>query len=254
MVHQLIEEKGFKYIETMPGFNDHPLVLLHGLFGTLSNFDGILRHFEKKVNVVIPILPIYEMPLKKVGINGYVEYVKNFIHFKNYEKVDILGNSLGGHIATIYTIENQEKVRSLILTGSSGLYESAMGTTFPKRGDYTFIKNKTEATFYNPEVATKELVDEVYNIVNDRNKGIRIVITAKSAIRNNLSQRLNNIKVPTLLVWGNQDTITPPFVGEKFKELIKDSKLEIVEYCGHAPMMEHPKKFNKLLEEFLNRL
>ncbi len=254
MVYKLVEEGDFKYIETLPVHAGTPLVLLHGLFGTLSNFDGILRHFEKRVNVVIPILPIFEMPLKKVGLNGYVEYVRNFVKYKNYDKIDILGNSLGGHIATIYTIENQSKVRSLILTGSSGLYESAMGTTFPKRGDYTFIKNKTEATFYNPEVATKELVDEVYDVVNDRNKGIRIVITAKSAVRNNLSERLGSIHVPTLLVWGNQDTITPPFVGEKFKELIKNSKLEIIDYCGHAPMMEHPKKFNKLLEDFLNSL
>lgn len=254
MDYTVREEREFKYIETLPNWEGTPLLLLHGLFGTLGNFNGIVKHFGKKINVVIPILPIFEMPLKKVGLNGYVEYVKQFVNYKQYSKVDILGNSLGGHIATIFTLENQQKVRSLILTGSSGLYESAMGTTFPKRGDYAFIKNKTEATFYNPEVATKELVDEVYEIVNDRNKGIRIVITAKSAIRNNISERLKFIEVPTLLVWGNQDTITPPFVGEKFKELIKNSQLEIIDYCGHAPMMEHPRKFNSILEAFFSKL
>lgn len=254
MDYQIKEEQSFKYIETLPGSNGTPLVLLHGLFGTLSNFDGIINYFGRNINVVVPILPIFEMPLKKVGLNGFVEHVKNFIKFKGFSKVDVLGNSLGGHIASIYTIENQSSVRSLILTGSSGLYESAMGTTFPKRGDYEFIKRKTESTFYDPKVATKELVDEVFDIVNDRNKGIRIVITAKSAVRNNISNRLESIKVPTLLVWGNQDSITPPFVGEKFNEMIKNSQLKRIDLCGHAPMMEHPELFNRFLQDFINSL
>jgi pimeloyl-ACP methyl ester carboxylesterase len=100
-----------------------------------------------------------------------------------------------------------------------------MGSTYPRRGDYNFIKKKTEATFYNPEVATKELVDEVYGIVNDRVRNIRIIATAKSAVRHNLENMLHKIVAPTLLIWGKNDTITPPFVAEKFHELIKNSEL-----------------------------
>lgn len=158
---------------------------------------------------------------------------------------------LGGHIALLYALSQPERINSIILTGSSGLFESAMGTSFPKRGDYDFIKKKTESTFYRPEVATKELVDEVFDIVNDRNKAIRVIATAKSAVRHNLGDKLHQIKAPTLLIWGKQDQITPDFVGEKFDELIEDSKLIFIEQCGHAPMMEHPGEFNRHLENFL---
>jgi pimeloyl-ACP methyl ester carboxylesterase len=139
----------------------------------------------------------------------------------------------------------------MTLTGSSGLFEEPLGSTFPKRGDYEFVKRKTEGTFYDPAVASKELVDEVYDIVNDRNKAIRVIAIAKSALRHNIGDRLHQIKRPALLVWGRDDTITPAFVGEQFHELLPNSKLVIMEKCGHAPMMEHPKEFNRILNDFL---
>ncbi|WP_282776144.1 alpha/beta fold hydrolase [Phaeodactylibacter xiamenensis] len=249
MEHRIKEEGKFKYIETQgEGPN---LLLLHGLFGALSNFEGIIEHFKKTHNVVVPILPIFELPIRKVSVTGLVDYVVDFVNYKAYEKVNVLGNSLGGHISLLYALAQPDKISSIILTGSSGLFESAMGTSFPKRGDYDFIKTKTEATFYRPEVATKELVDEVFDIVNDRNKAIRVIATAKSAVRHNLGDKLHQIEAPTLLVWGRQDNITPAFVGEKFHELIENSRLVFLEECGHAPMMEHPEVFNKHLEDFL---
>ena len=252
MNHELTEEGKFKYLETKGG--EENLVLLHGLFGALSNFQGIISYFSDKYNVVVPMLPILELPIREVSVSALVDHVHEFIEHKGYEKVHVLGNSLGGHIALLYVLAHSERVSSVILTGSSGLFESAFGSSFPKRGDYDFIKNKTEATFYDPEIATKELVDEVFDIVNDRNKAIRVVATAKSAVRHNLGDKLHQIKNPTLLVWGKQDIITPPFVGEKFNELIENSKLHMVDKCGHAPMMEKSKEFNSILEGFLEQV
>ncbi len=174
-----------------------------------------------------------------------------FVEYKGYEQVHVLGNSLGGHIALLYALARPDRIGSIILTGSSGLFESAMGTSFPKRGNYEFIEKKTQDTFYNPAVASKELVDEIFDIVNDRNKAIRVVATAKSAIRHNLSDKLHQVNAPTLLVWGKEDKVTPAFVGEKFHELIKNSRLIFFDECGHAPMMEHPELFNRHLENFL---
>ena len=252
MEYEIKEEGRFKYIESAGG--EETLLLLHGLFGALSNFQGIIEHFSGKCNVVVPILPIFDLPIRKVSVTGLVDYVVDFVEHKQYGKVNVLGNSLGGHIALLYALARPEKVNSIILTGSSGLFESAMGTSFPKRGDYEFIKKKTQATFYDPDVASKELVDEVFDIVNDRNKAIRVIATAKSAIRHNLSDKLHQVKAPTLLVWGKEDQITPAFVGEKFHELIEHSKLVFLEKCGHAPMMEHPDLFNNHLESFLEEL
>ncbi len=252
MDYTLIDEMGIKYIETKGGKNN--LLLLHGLFGALSNFNGILNHFGKKYNVIVPMLPIYDIPLRKLSVSGLVDFVANFVKKKNYGSIHVLGNSLGGHIAIMYALAHPRKIASLTLTGSSGLFESAMGSTFPKRGDYNYIRRKTEDTFYNPAVATKELVDEVFDIVNDRNKAIRVIATAKSAVRNNLRDKLKQIKVPTLLIWGKHDKVTPPFVGDEFHKLIENSKLYKLDKCGHAPMMEYPDDFNAYLENFLFEL
>lgn len=250
---EIIEENNFRYIES-GNKKGETLMLLHGLFGALSNFEGIIKRFSGNYNVVVPILPIYELPIFEVSVMGLVDFVSKFVEYKGFGKVHLLGNSLGGHIAQLYALAHPERVASMTLTGSSGLFEAAFGTAFPKRGDYEYIKKKTGETFYDPNVASKELVDEVFGIVNDRNKAIRVVVTAKSAVRHNLSDKLHNLKVPTLLIWGKQDTVTPPFVGEKFNELIPNSQLFFIDECGHAPMMEKPEAFNTLLENFLREV
>ncbi|MEL6628490.1 MAG: alpha/beta hydrolase [Bacteroidota bacterium] len=249
MDYPIKEDDSYRYVET--GGEGEVLLLLHGLFGALSNFEGIITDFSPRYNVVVPMLPIFDLPIRKVSVSGLVDHVGDFVRFKGYDKVHVLGNSLGGHISILFALANPEFIRSVTLTGSSGLFENSLGSTFPKRGDYDFIKKKTEDVFYDPKVATKELVDDVYNIVNDRNKAIRIIATAKSAIRHNLSDKLHLLKVPTLLVWGKEDSVTPLFVGEKFNELIEHSRLVVIPESGHAPMMEHQEKFNHVLQEFL---
>ncbi len=245
----ILEAGDFKFIESQT--EGDTLLLLHGLFGGLSNFEGLINAFSGSYNVVVPILPIFEMSIREVSVTGLVEHVAAFVEFKGYEKVNLVGNSLGGHVGLLYALGYADKVASICLTGSSGLFESSFGSTFPKRGNYEFIKTKTEGTFYDPKVATKELIDEVFDTVNDRNKAIRVVVMAKSAVRHNLGDKLHQIKAPTLLIWGKDDTITPPFVGEKFNELIENSTLHFLDKCGHAPMMEKPEEFNQLLRDFL---
>jgi pimeloyl-ACP methyl ester carboxylesterase len=187
-------------------------------------------------------------------VGGLQKYLHKFMEARNYKEAHLLGNSLGGHVALLYVIKHPERVRSLILTGSSGLFENGMGDSYPKRGDYEYIKKKTQITFYDPKTATKELVDEVYEIVNNRLKAVKIIALAKSAIRNNLGEELNQIKQPTLLIWGNNDTITPPFVAREFHKLIPNSELYFIDKCGHAPMMEVPEEFNQILHKFLTKM
>lgn len=251
MSHTLHQEGKFTYVEEGEG---EVLLLLHGLFGALSNFQGIIDHFKKTHKVVVPILPIFELPVREVSVKTLMDHVHEFVELKDLKPLHVLGNSLGGHIALLYVLEHPERVKSITLAGSSGLFESAMGSTFPKRGDYEFIKKRTEFTFFDPTMATKELVDEVFDIVNDRMKAIQVIATAKSAIRHNLGDNLHNIKVPTLLIWGKQDSITPPFVGEEFHELIPHSEFILMDECGHVPMMEKTEDFNKALETFLAKI
>jgi pimeloyl-ACP methyl ester carboxylesterase len=251
MEYEIKIQDKFRYIEEGEG---EPLVLLHGLFGALSNFKSLIEYFRLHNKVVVPLLPLLEMDILHTSVGGLGKYVHKFIETKQYNGIHLLGNSLGGHVALIHALKHPEKLKSLILTGSSGLFESGMGDTYPKRGNYDYIKKKTELTFYDPNTATKELVDEVYSITNNRLKAIKIIALAKSAIRNNLGEELNQIKLPTLLVWGKNDTITPPFVAEEFHKLIPNSELQFVDKCGHAPMMEVPDEFNAILHKFLKKL
>src|SRR6478672_6305418 len=240
----------FKFIEEGEG---EPMVLLHGLFGALSNFKYLIEHFKKTNKVIVPMLPLFELDLLHTTVGGLQKFVYRFIEARGYNNVHLLGNSLGGHVALIHTLKHPEKIKSLILTGSSGLFENGMGDSYPKRGDYDYIKRKTELTFYDPKMATKELVDEVFEITNNRLKVIKIIALAKSAIRNNLGEELNQIKQPTLLIWGNNDTITPPFVAREFNRLIPNSELYFIDKCGHAPMMEVSDEFNVILHKFLKK-
>jgi len=179
------------------------------------------------------------------------KYLKEFIDFKDYKNIILVGNSLGGHIGLYNTMLNQEKISGLVITGSSGLYENAMGGGYTKRSDYNVIKAKAQEVFYDPKVATKEIVDDVYETVNDKSKLIKILAIAKSAIRHNMSKDLPEINTPTCIIWGKNDIVTPPNVAEEFNSLLPNSDLFWIDKCGHAPMMEHPKRFNDILKSWL---
>lgn len=251
MEQQIHTDGKFKFIEVGKG---EPLILLHGLFGALSNFSHLVDYFKASHKVVVPLLPLFELDLLSTTVGGLQKFVKKFIEHRNYENINLLGNSLGGHVALVYVLKNPERVKSLILTGSSGLFENGMGDSYPKRGDKEWIRKKTQLTFYDPALATEELVEECFEITNNRIKVIKIISLAKSAIRNNLGEELNSITQPTCLIWGNDDTITPPFVAKEFNKLIPNSELHFIDKCGHAPMMEVPDEFNKILSGFLSKL
>ncbi len=250
-MYRLKKEKEYSYFEAGEGT---PIVVLHGLMGGLSNFNDVSNFFSTNgYKIIIPELPVYSMSLLKTNVKSFAKYLHDFIEFKGFDEVILLGNSLGGHIGLYHTKLYPEKIKALIITGSSGLYESAMGGGYTKRSDYEVIKKKAQDVFYDPEVATKEIVDEVYETVNDRNKLIKTLAIAKSAIRHNMASDLPNMNIPTCIIWGKNDTVTPPEVAEEFNELLPDSDLFWIDKCGHAAMMEHPEEFNTILQGWFNK-
>ena len=251
MEESLIKEGGFAYIEKGEG---RPIIILHGLMGGLSNFQGVFEYFpSKNYKVIIPELPVDSTPILKTNVARFSKFVFDFIEFKKLKDVILLGNSLGGHVGLLFTRDYPEIVSGLIITGSSGLYEKSMiGDGYPKRGNYEYIKSKTEEVFYDPKIATKEIVDEVFASVNDREKLIRTLSLAKSAIRHNMADDLPKMMTKTLIIWGKQDIVTPPNVAEDFNSLLPNSDLLWIDKCGHAPMMEHPVHFNTLMEKWLS--
>ena len=251
MNYGLKKEGKFTYSEIGEG---RPIIILHGLMGGLSNFDGVIKAFSQNgYKLVLPQLPIYSQSLLNTNVKSFSKFLKDFIAFKNYKDVILLGNSLGGHIGLYYTKHFAERVSGLVITGSSGLYESAMGSGYTKRSDYNVIKAKAEEVFYDPAVATKEIVDDVFATVNDRDKLVKILAIAKSAIRHNMAKDLPKMATPTCIIWGKNDIVTPPNVAEEFHSLLPNSELYWIDKCGHAPMMEYPERFNEILIEWLEK-
>ena len=249
MTDKLKTEGGFTYAEAGEG---PTIIVLHGLMGALSNFGATFNYFSNNgFKVLIPELPLYSLPLIKTNVKNLAAFLKDFLEYKEIDNAILLGNSLGGHIALYFTKHYPEKVKALILTGSSGLYEKAMGDSFPKRGNYEYIEQKAQQVFYDPKTATKELVDDVYETVNDRIKALKTLSIAKSAIRHNMANDLLHMQQPACLIWGKQDGVTPPEVAEDFNKLLPNSDLFWIDKCGHAAMMEKPEEFNTILHNWL---
>ena len=249
MIDHSIHKTKRNYVEEGDG---EPIILLYGLFGSVKNFEPLICHLKQTHRVIVPVFPFYEL-----GMAIDIFTLTGFLHELTRElglgKFHLLGNSMGGHIALLYALKYPAEIQSLILSGSSGLYENGMGDSFPRRKDYNYIKTKAELTFYDPSVATPELVDEIYATVNSC-KAIQILSLAKSTIHNNLRKQLSHIKADCCLIWGRNDVVTPPEVALEFKSLILHSTLFWIDECGHVPMLEKPKAFNSLLDRFLKSL
>lgn len=232
-----------------------PVVLLHGMLGDLSNWTTTVEALSSRgYRVLAPTIPVYALPLGETSVPDLAAYVRSFIQTLGLEQTVLAGNSLGGHIALLYALKYADDVAALVLSGSSGIYEATLGTTTMRRQDREFIRERTEMTFYDPAHATEELVDEMLEIVNDRPRALRLIKIARSADEETVTEKLGTLPMPTLLIWGSNDVITPPDVAEEFRDRMPNAHLHFIDECGHAPMIEHPGQFNQLTLDFLDEL
>ena len=228
------------------------VILLHGLFGSLSNWGNVIKNLEINYNVYTPTFPLFSTHFKRNSLQNLVQFLENYIKSNKIENPILIGNSLGGHIALLYALAHPNLVDKLILAGSSGLYESNLQASFVRVRDYEYIKNKVEEVFETKNVVTKELIDDVFSTANTPTKALSIISIARDAKRQNLKHLLHKIDQPVLLVWGKQDIVTPPDVAEEFFAHLPNAKLAYIDHCGHVPMMEQPILFNQHINQFLS--
>lgn len=253
--YQMKEIDGIRYAEAGHDSQATPVILLHGMMGDIDNWETVFAPVAQAgYRIICPVLPVYTLPIRNANLEGVLEFVRGFTDLVGLEKAVVVGNSLGGHIAAMYAIKYPERTVGLVLAGSSGIYEVEMRSSIMRRKDRNYLRPRVEKTFYDPIHCTEELMDDVIEIINNREKAIRLIRFARSVDKGGIKDDLKKITAPTLLVWGKQDEITPPFVAEQFQEEIPDAELRWVDKCGHVPMMEQPEAFNRHFVDFLNRL
>jgi len=246
------EKEGFRYVDEGPLSDLPPVVLLHGMLGDLSNWSSTIGFLaEQQYRVLVPVLPVYGLPIKQTSVKGLATYLFDFLRTLDLDQIALVGNSLGGQVALLFALHHPELVAALVLSGSSGIYEAELGSSTPRRQDREYIRERAALTFYDPVHATDDLVEEMFGIINNRAQVARLIRMARSTKEETVRSRLSSIGIPTLLVWGRNDLITPPEVAEEFRNHITHSELHFIEECGHAPMIEQPERFNYIMLNFL---
>jgi 2-hydroxy-6-oxonona-2,4-dienedioate hydrolase len=241
----------FRWTEAGAGL---PVLCLHGLFGTSEHWAATLSALAPGYRGMALTLPIFETPPDDLSVTGLRAYVEAFLDAERVPPAVVVGNSLGGHVALDLALHAPERVRALVLSGSSGLLEKSFTRGIPRRPSAEFVREKMTEVFHDPAKVTSERVEAVRDIVSRRSYTLRAIQVSRSARGYNLEQRLREIRCPTLLVWGTEDRITPRSAAIRFLEGIPSATLRLVPECGHAPMLEHPEAFARAVEEFLDSL
>ena len=236
-----------------PGGNGPTVILLHGLFGALSNWDSVLPHLQKFCTPIALHFPLVTGHRSEVKVKALAAYTEFFIRKRKFEKVILCGNSLGGHVAMRLYLATPSLVPALILSGTSGLYEHSPDS-LPVRPDRVFIKDHMKRVFYHDKFITDQAIEDIYSTIKERVNVLNIIHAARSAKKDNLSKYLPSIKAPTLLLWGKNDEVTTMDVAHTFRNKIPSAQLKVIDQCGHAPMIEHPEWFAKQMRAFIESL
>jgi len=238
----------FRWLERGDG---DAVVLLHGLMGAMEHWEPTVDTLGEMCRAIAPALPIFDAARSEPSVPGLGRYVVRLLDELDIDGAVVGGNSLGGHAALEIALKRPDRVTGVILTGSSGLFERGFTRNVPHVPTADYVRTKMEEIFYDPALVTPEWVAAVRRVVTMRSTALRVIQFARAAKRHNVAADLRRISVPTLLVWGKDDRITPPDIAERFHALIPDSELVFITNCGHAPMLERPEAFTEIVEQWL---
>ncbi len=238
----------FRWLERGDG---EPVVLLHGLMGRMDHWEAALEELGDTCRPIALTLPIFDPRLDEVSIEALGRHVVRFLDALNIGRAVIGGNSLGGHVALEVALSCPDRLTGLILTGSSGLFERTFTRRVPHRPSAAYLKERMEEVFYDPTLVTPAWVESIREVLATPRAAMRVVRFARAARRHHVEDRLPAIRIPTLLVWGREDRVTPPEVAERFLNLMPDARLSFLARCGHAPMIERPEAFNDVVAGWL---
>ncbi len=261
------------YEESGPGgegASGEPLVLVHGWTG--SSFDWRLvapaLSGGRRVFALDQVgFGRSDKPRIEYTIENFVEYLDEFVDLLGLGRVHLAGNSMGGHIVCEYALSYPAKVKSLVLIDGSGvrmklpffyrlarlpgLLEFFLARTTLE--SYTKLM-KRRGPYYDKSIITDELVRGHMNSFVSK-EGVH---AAADSLRRNLGKvdledRLGQIQVPVLVIWGRQDQTLPVALAFKTHRKLPNSRLVIFDECGHLPMEEKPADCAREMIDFLEK-
>ena len=253
--------KEFSFTEVITGNHAYiergvgrPIIFCPGLYGSIYNVAAVGMELSKKYRFIVPYLPMYDLPLIDCTIPKLADYLHSFTKELNVKDAVFIGSSMGGGTSLHLALKQPDLIRGLVLCGSSGLSTIPMQKGFFKRKDFSFVKKATQEVFYDPATPTEEMVKEVFEAIQNYEIVLRSIRLTKSTANDQLHNQLPNIKAPCLLIWGKQDSITPPEIATVFKNLLPNGELYYLDHCGHVPTQEKPEEVIRLTESFLERI
>lgn len=236
-------------------YDHHPAVLmLHGFFGNPRNWDACAAGLSACSRVLVPQFPLFGAQHRRDRLEHVMHFLGELLETEKARRVVVVGNSLGGQLAVTLATREPDRVAGLVLTGSSGLFERNFSNNIKRRPDREYLRGRIAEIFHDPSHVTEEMIDDVLDIAMDRHKALDALLLAKDIRETNVSPLLPRVRCPVLLIWGEDDKITPPSTAFEFQKLLPDARLVFLPKCGHAAMMEHPAEFNRLVEEFVQNV
>jgi len=231
------------------------VLFLHGLFGTPEHWCSVMETLSDRYRVIAPQLPIDPQPGRRrkgiQTIGDLSDWVAQLVETLQIDSFVICGNSLGGLIAIDLCVKNPKFANGLVLAGSAGLFERSPIRGLSSQPSKDFVRSTISGIVYDQSFVTDELVDQWHHSITDRDY-IRFLLRVSRATRDRcVEEELGKLKLPTMIVWGRNDEITPPSTAEEFQRQIDGARLEFIDACGHAPNWEQPKMFAQLLNGFL---
>ena len=243
-----------------------PIILLHGTGASLHTWDLWAEKLKENYRVLRITLPGFGLSGprldKRYEIKDYVNLLDSFVELVGIEKFYLVGNSLGGSIAWLYTSFYDEKIKKLILINSSGfeMVEIPFVIRIARNNFLNFLVKKTSAKFlikkslkevyYDDKLISKSTIDRYYKL--NLREGNRQAFIDRALINYvDYTSRLKKIKSPTLILWGENDEWINVKFAQKFKSMIKDSRVSIMNRTGHIPMEEKPYESLKIMQDFL---
>jgi pimeloyl-ACP methyl ester carboxylesterase len=256
------------YVELGEG---EPLVMVHGLGGCWQNWLENIPHFARDRRVIALDLPGFgesPMPGWEISIKAYGAVVSALCRELEIDRVPLVGNSMGGFISAEVAVSEPTAVERLVLVGAAGVSHARMyrapAETMGRmaRAAAPFAVRYRERTlrrpglrhrvfrnlFYKPTALRPELVLEISKFGLE-SPGLVAALRALAGY--DILDRLADVEIPTLIVWGQNDYVVPPRDALEYARLIPHAQLQIFNRCGHLPMAERPVRFNRLLDQFL---